>query len=118
MHSIEAQTWRHTWLLCSFILTFPLKFYELCSAFQPLAYREQYIQCAQDCMSVSNSSRSRTEHQSQSEAQSQEASPQQVTQSCEVGDGEVVWIQTPSPQPVHHQAGHVEQNHHLDNDNS
>lgn len=65
-------------------------------------------------MSVSNSSPSRTEHQNQSEAQSQEASPQQVTQSCEVGDGEVVWIQSPLPQPFHHQAGHIEQNHHLE----
>lgn len=65
--------------------------------------------------SVSNSGPGGTDCQNQSEAQSQEARPQQVTQSCEVRDGEVVWVQSPSPQPPHHQAGHVEQNHHLDN---
>lgn len=65
---------------------------------------------------MSNSSPGRTNRQHESEAQSQEAGPQQVTQSGEVGDGEVVWIQAPSPQPAHHQAGGVEQNHHLHDD--
>lgn len=52
----------------------------------------------------------------QSEADSQEASPQQVAQSCKVGDGEVIRVQSPLPEPADHQVGHVEQNGHLDED--
>lgn len=65
---------------------------------------------------MSGSIPSRTDHQNKPETQSQEAGPQQVAQSCEVGDREVVWIQAPSPQPAHHHAGNIEQNHHLDGD--
>lgn len=61
---------------------------------------------------------SRVEHDDQSETQGQEACAQQVPQSCEVGDGEVVWVHTPSPQPLHHQTGHKQQNQHLQKSNN
>lgn len=90
----------------------------LFSSFWRLAHREQCIQDVQDYVFVSKSSLSRADHHNQPEAQSQEASTQQVTESCQVGDGEVVWIQAPAPQPAHHQAGHIEQNPHLHSDSS
>lgn len=67
-------------------------------------------------VSVLNSLHSWINLQDQPEAESQEAGPQQVTQSRQVGDGVVVWIQPPAPQPAHHQAAHVQQHHHLEND--
>lgn len=53
------------------------------------------------------------QHLDHSETHCQESRAQQVAQSCEVRDGEVVWIQSSSPEPEHHQPCYVEQNQHL-----
>lgn len=47
------------------------------------------------------------------EAEGEEASPQQVAQSGQVGDGEVVRVHASAPHPVNHPVRHVEKNHHL-----
>ena len=43
------------------------------------------------------------------EDHSQEGPTQQVSQSCEVGDGAVVRVDPSGPHAVHHHAGQVEQ---------
>lgn len=65
---------------------------------------------------LSDWSPGRTDGQNESEAQSKEACPQQVPESREVGDGEVIRVQAPLPQPLHHHTGRVEQDDHLDPD--
>ena len=47
------------------------------------------------------------------EAEGEEAGPQQVAQSGQVRDGEVVRVHPPAPHPVNHPVRHVEKNHHL-----
>lgn len=47
------------------------------------------------------------------EAEGQEAGPQQVPQSGQVGDGEVVRVHASAPHPVNHPVRHVEEDHHL-----
>lgn len=47
------------------------------------------------------------------EAEGEEAGPQQVTQSGQVGDGEVVRVHAAAPHPVNHPVRHVEEDHHL-----
>lgn len=42
------------------------------------------------------------------EAEGEEASPQQVTEGSQVGDGEVVWIHASAPHPVDHPVCQVE----------
>lgn len=46
-------------------------------------------------------------------AESKEPRSDQVTQRCQVGDGEVVRIEVPAPHPVHHPVSNVEQNENL-----
>lgn len=95
-----------------------------CSVIQPVAYlRCLILGYTWSCEQVmvwpafqSNSSPRGAGRQNQTEGESKEAGSQQVAQSCEVGDGEVVRVHSPSPQPPHHQAGHVEQNCHLGNE--
>lgn len=47
------------------------------------------------------------------EAEGQEPCSNQVPQSCQVWDGEVVGIQIPAPHPVHHPVSDVEQDEDL-----
>lgn len=47
------------------------------------------------------------------EAEGEEAGAQQVTQSGQVGDGEVVRVHASAPHPVNHPVRHVEEDHHL-----
>lgn len=46
-------------------------------------------------------------------AESKETCSNQVTQRCQVGDGEVVRIEVPAPHPVHHPVSNVQQNENL-----
>lgn len=48
------------------------------------------------------------------EAEGEEAGPQQVTHSSQVGDGEVVRVQTPSPHHTDDEVGDVKEDGHLD----
>ncbi len=50
------------------------------------------------------------------EAEGQEAGPQQVTQSSQVGDGEVVGVHASTPHPVDHPVCQVEKDYHLEED--
>lgn len=50
------------------------------------------------------------------EAEGEEAGSQQVTQSGQIGDGEVVWVHSSTPHPVNHPVCQVEEDHHLDQD--
>ncbi len=47
------------------------------------------------------------------EAECEEAGPQKVAQSCQVGDGEVVGVHASAPHPVDHPVGQVEKDYHL-----
>ena len=47
------------------------------------------------------------------EAEGQQAGAQQVAQRCQVGDGEVVWVQTLTPRPPNQHLSHTQQDHHL-----
>lgn len=47
-------------------------------------------------------------------AESKETCSNQVTQRCQVGDGEVVRIEVPAPHPVHHPVSNVQQNENLE----
>lgn len=47
------------------------------------------------------------------EAEGEEAGPQQVTQSSQVGDGEVVRVHASAPHPVDHPVRQVEKDYHL-----
>lgn len=47
------------------------------------------------------------------EAEGEEAGPQQVTQSGQVGDGEVVRVHASAPHPVDHPVRQVEKDYHL-----
>lgn len=47
------------------------------------------------------------------EAEGEEAGPQQVAQSGQVGDGEVVRVHAAAPHPVDHPVRHIEEDHHL-----
>lgn len=46
-------------------------------------------------------------------AESQETCSNQISQSCQVWDGEVVRVEVPAPHPVHHPVSDVEKNEHL-----
>lgn len=48
------------------------------------------------------------------EAECQEPSAKQVSQSSQVWDGEVVWVQATAPHPVHHPVCDVQENQHLE----
>lgn len=48
------------------------------------------------------------------EAEGQEAGPQQVPQRGQVGDGEVVRVQTPSPHQADDEVGNVKEDGHLE----
>lgn len=50
------------------------------------------------------------------EAEGKEASPQQVAQSSQVRDGEVVRVHASTPHPVDHPVCQVEKDHHLRNE--
>lgn len=50
------------------------------------------------------------------EAEGKEAGPQQVTQSRQVRDGEVVGVHASAPHPVDHPVCQVEENYHLEED--
>lgn len=47
------------------------------------------------------------------EAEGEEAGAQQVAQSSQVRDGEVVGVHASAPHPVNHPVCHVEKDHHL-----
>lgn len=47
------------------------------------------------------------------EAEGEEAGPQQVTQSGQVGDGEVVGVHATAPHPVDHPICQVEEDYYL-----
>lgn len=47
------------------------------------------------------------------EAEGEEAGPQQVAQSSQVRDGEVVGVHASAPHPVNHPVCHVEKDDHL-----
>lgn len=49
----------------------------------------------------------------EAETDGQESSAQEITQGSEVGDGEIVWVQSLPPHQAHDQVGHVEQDPHL-----
>lgn len=50
------------------------------------------------------------------EAEGKEAGPQQVTQSGQVGDGEVIGVHASAPHPVDQPVCQVEKDHHLEGD--
>lgn len=50
------------------------------------------------------------------EAEGEEAGPQQVTQSSQVRDWEVVGVHASAPHPVHHPVCQVEKDYHLEED--
>lgn len=50
------------------------------------------------------------------EAEGKEAGPQQVTQSGQVGDGEVIGVHASAPHPVDQPVCQVEKDHHLKGD--
>lgn len=66
--------------------------------------------------SVAHISVSVTDEPAHVEAEGEEAGSQQVTQSSQVRDGEVVWVHTSAPHPVDHPVCQVEEDHHLDED--
>lgn len=49
----------------------------------------------------------------EAETDGQEPSAQEITQGSEVGDGEVIRVQSLPPHQAHNQVGHVEQDPHL-----
>lgn len=51
------------------------------------------------------------------ETEGQEAGAQQVPQSRQVGDGEVVGVQTSSPHQTDNEIGNIEQDGHLSEEN-
>lgn len=70
-----------------FYLLFILKYSECAVCFSHLHIQKLTIHSV-----CSDSGVCGTDHQNQSKAQSQEAGSQQVTQCCEVGDGEVIRV--------------------------